>query len=100
MDNVAAPKVIPLWSIAVHKESFDLMVASWPELNEGERERLVAAIVKGPPPETLSGLDKDRREPTFDRSIYDRLKRLEEIAKSGLPAAGQTALAELQAKYP
>ncbi|MFQ5574608.1 MAG: hypothetical protein ACE5E0_03160 [Terriglobia bacterium] len=90
----------PLWSIESRKEAFDLMVTAWPNLALVERKRLLDTIVDGPPKEMFAHIELEKRQRIYDRVIYDRLKRLEEINDGELPEPGRKALANLGAKYP
>ena len=63
-----------LWELSAKKEVYDLLVALWPELDEGARERLVAHISEGPPETLPVDFPEPERTQRRDRRIFERLE--------------------------
>jgi hypothetical protein len=89
-----------LWNSGSRKEVMDLLVATWPKLDDAGRDRLGAAIVEGPPAEILERLDQLERTISRDRRIFDRLIILERIGEPPLTDAMLRERARLQELYP
>ena len=89
-----------LWSHVTSREATVLTDAIWAGLCPSDRERLVSAIVSGPPREMYrADLSADDWAEHRDRHIWRRLKRIE-TRLGGLPEGGAKVLSQLSAKWP
>ncbi|MCD9125401.1 hypothetical protein [Luteimonas fraxinea] len=94
------PKMPALWDASTRKETFDLLVALWPLLEDGDRDALVARIAAGPPAWSTDHLAAEDRDQLLARRVFERL-RIMERSDPGHPHAGLEAeLARLLAMHP
>ena len=89
-----------LWSQEVRREKFRLLSVLWRRLDKNQSERLIDAVLKGPPREMyrddLTGVEWTK---LLDHSIWLILAKLKSYGKA-LGARGAKKFRELTGKYP
>jgi len=89
-----------IWSIYVNRERFRLLDALWPKLCLEDSDRLVEAILIGPPHSMFrENIPEGEVVRSTDRSKWEILAKLKRSGRD-LPTLGSRHLAELQARYP
>lgn len=89
-----------LWSEEVRRELMRLLAYITPVLNTAEQDRLLEAILLGPPREMFKkDIELDRWNQIVDRSIWLRLAKIQHVGRT-LPLIAQQKFTEITGLYP
>lgn len=89
-----------LWDISAKKEVYDLLVALWPRLEQGDRSELIEKIAAGPPAWMSAHLPEADRNQLRDRRIFERLRVMQRADQDHPHAEMEVELARLRELYP
>src|SRR5688572_26037119 len=89
-----------LWDASARKEVYDLLVALWPQLEEGDRDVLVERIVAGPPAWMSDHLPEADRDQLRARRVFERLRIMQRSDAERPHRAMEAELARLKERYP
>ena len=89
-----------LWSVETYTEKFRLLNKIWSQIDKADTERLVTAILNGPPREMYKNdMEPADWEYLCEKEIWRHLAKLQTFGKA-LTEAGIERLSELEAKHP
>jgi hypothetical protein len=89
-----------LWSVYVYREKFRLLDAIWPEVSSENADRIVSAILKGPPRAMFrSDISEERFGELSEREIWLHLAKLQDWGRE-LPEQGAEVLRNLSGLHP
>lgn len=89
-----------IWASGARKEAMTLLARMWASGSEEARERIVQALLEGPPDDLLIRIEEEKRESSRDRRIFDRLKVIERIGQPPIDARLRAELDRIEATYP
>lgn len=89
-----------IWASGARKEAMTLLGTMWASGSEEARERIVRALIAGPPDDLLTRIEEEKRESSRDRRIFDRLKVIERIGQPPIDARLRAELDRIEAAYP
>ncbi len=88
-----------LWASETKREKYRLLNKIWPFLDEHDAEKLIEAIISGPPRTMYhSDLSSQEWQHIVDFRVWKLLKKLTTFGRP-LPSTGQKILQELSEKY-
>lgn len=89
-----------LWSVYVYREKFRLLNAIWPSMSHEDADRIVFAILKGPPrPMFRDDVPEERFREISEREVWLHLAKLENCGRE-LPDSGAEVLRNLSGLHP
>lgn len=78
------PNIPALWHPSYRKETLDLLVKIWTDLDIADRDALSKALVAGPPADTFDHISPTERMGARDRRIFDRIAAIKSTQADNL----------------